>query len=294
MATVRHLRDRLAASALTMLLAWAFLATDPASADELVKFDGGAYVPSQLQQRLARARGDVAKGPPGAPVEGYLSKPDGNGPFPAVILLHGCAGLSKAVRISREQQITGWGYVALNVDSFTSRGIKQECVGSVPPADRLADAWGALRYLSKLPFVDPRRIAVVGWSQGGIVTLEIASENPFQLFENPDSLSFKAAVAYYPACGDASDQMTVPTLIMIGELDDWLPAKDCERLMQRQAGKGATIKLITYPGAYHAFDLPELGDGVRSYGHWLKYDAEAARLSIEEVHEFLARNLARD
>jgi dienelactone hydrolase len=278
-----------------MLLVWTFLATNRVSADELVKFDGASYLPGQLQKSLARSRGEIAKGTPGAPIEGYLLKPEGNGPFAAVILLHGCAGSGEAVRISREQRMTGWGYVALSVDSFTSRGIKQECAGRVSaPADRLADAWEALRYLSKLPFVDPRRVAVIGWSQGGGVALKIASAHPFQLFENPDALSFKAAVAYYAPCSVAADQIAMPILILIGESDDWTASEDCKRLMERRAGNGAPMKLVTYPGAYHGFDLPRHGDGLRSYGHWLRYDPGAAGLSIGEIRDFLASNLSSD
>ena len=72
-------------------------------------------------------------------------------------------------------------------------------------------------------------------------------------------MKFKAAVAYYPPCSVATDQLTIPTIILIGEPDDWSPAKDCERWMERRAGKGAPVKLVIYPGAYHSFDLPNVG-----------------------------------
>lgn len=61
--------------------------------------------------------------------------------------------------------------------------------------------------------------------------------------------------------------------------------------MERRAGKGAPVKLVIYPGAYHAFDVPSLGDGMRSFGHWAKYDADAAARSILEMHDFLAAEL---
>jgi dienelactone hydrolase len=47
---------------------------------------------------------------------------------------------------------------------------------------------------------------------------------------------------------------------------------------------------VIYPGAYHAFDARNLGDGRRLFG--LKYDADAARHSILEMHDFLAAQLA--
>jgi dienelactone hydrolase len=207
------------------------------------------------------------------------------------VYLHGCNGLSKNARDRVAKLMTGWGYVSLAVDSFTTRGIKESCDQLLPSGQ--ADALGALHYLSKLAFVDPHRIAVIGSSRGGIIALQVASSHPVDLFAVPDELKFKAAVAYYPLCGVATDQLTIPTIILIGELDDWTPAKDCERWMERRAGKGAPVKLVIYPGAYHAFDFQNLGDGRRLFGHWLKYDANAAERSILEMHDFLAAQLAK-
>ena len=159
--------------------------------------------------------------------------------------------------------------------------------------DREADALGALLYLSRLDFVDVRRIAVVGASQGGIAALQLASTQPAGLFAIPDELKFKAAVAYYPVCSIASDQASLPTLVMIGALDDWSPVGDCERWMKRRAGAGAPVKLIIYPGAYHDFDVPAVRDGRQYFGHWLKYDPDAGPSSVTEMRDFLAAELSR-
>jgi dienelactone hydrolase len=261
------------------------------SADELVRFDSAAYLVGGLQQRLARERGEMPTGAPATTIEGYLSQPDGSGPFPAVVFLHGCGGLFESTQKQIAELITGWGYVSLAVDSFATRGIKEACDQPMP--DRQADALGALLYLSKLAFVDPKRIAVLGSSQGGIAALQLASTHPFRLFAIPDELKFRDAVAYFPLCSVATDQLTIPTMILIGELDDWTPAKDCERWMEQRAGKGAPVKLVIYPGAYHAFNVAAFRDGKRSYGHWLKYDADAAQRSVLEVRDFLATELAK-
>jgi dienelactone hydrolase len=276
--------------AATVVLAIALCGlTGRAQAEQLVKFDSAPYIAGQIQQRQAVERGETLARL-SATIEGYLSKPDGAGPFPAIIYLHGCSGLSKNTRARVADLMMGWGYVSLAVDSFASRGIKEACNGGMPP--RQADALGALRYLSNLSFVDPKRIAVVGSSQGGIVALRLASTNDVKLFDIPDDLKFKAAVAYYPLCGVASQHLSIPTVILIGELDDWTPAKDCEHWMVWRAGKGAAVKLVIYPGAYHAFDVPALRSGIRLFGHWLKYDADAAARSISEMHDFLASQLS--
>jgi dienelactone hydrolase len=262
-------------------------------AQELVRFDSAPVRLGQLQQRLARERGEAPKA--ADTIEGYLAKPEGDGPFAAIVSLHGCDGLSKDDRKSIAQSVTGLGYVSLAVDSFATRGIKDACTKPMPALmlARQGDALGALSYLSKLPFVDPQRIAVLGGSMGATVALELASPHHVETFDAPRDLKFKAAVAYFPACGFASEELIVPTLILIGELDDWLPARDCELWMKRRADRGAPVKLVVYPGAYHAFSVPAFADGREMYGHWLKYDAEAARKAVEETQSFLSAQFSR-
>jgi dienelactone hydrolase len=262
-------------------------------AQELVRFDSAPVRLGQFQQRLARERGEAPKA--ADTIEGYLAKPEGDGPFAAIVSLHGCDGLSKDDRKSIAQSVTGLGYVSLAVDSFATRGIKDACTKPMPALmlARQGDALGALSYLSKLPFVDPQRIAVLGGSMGATVALELASPHHVETFDAPRDLKFKAAVAYFPACGFASEELIVPTLILIGELDDWLPARDCELWMKRRADRGAPVKLVVYPGANHAFTVPAFADGREMYGHWLKYDAEAARKAVEETQSFLSAQFSR-
>ena len=261
-----------------------------ATVQQRVTFETAPYRVAQIQQQQARERGEPAPSSPDI-ISGYLSKPDGDGPFPAVIYLHGCAGLSASNRNRISDLMTGWGYVSLAVDSFTTRGIKEACTTWRAP--RIADALGALLYASKLPYVDPKRIAVVGSSQGGIVVMGLASIHSVNIYAIPDDLTFKAAVAFYPLCSIASAQLAIPTLILIGALDDWTPADNCERWMRLRAGRGAPVQLTVYPGAYHAFDIPTLANGRRYFGHWLEYDADAAHRANAAMHDFLAEQLGK-
>ena len=148
-----------------------------ALAGDLVKFDNAPVIMGRLQQQRARERGETPGNPSDA-IEGYLSRPVEPGPFPAVVYLHGCSGLLDNTRTRMAELLTGWGYVSLLVDSFATRGIEHACdAETVIRLDvlraRQRDALGALSYLAKLPFVDPRRIAVVGSSQGGIVVYSV-------------------------------------------------------------------------------------------------------------------------
>jgi dienelactone hydrolase len=250
-----------------------------ASAEELVKFDSAPprpYVTSSADTSLS-----------GFPLQGYLTKPAGDGPFPAVVLLHSCNGAS-ATRRARAKVIADWGYITIFVDDFTTRGIKETCTREF--GEGVADALGALRFLSTLPYVDTKRIAVVGFSQGAMTALRVASGRINGVFELPDNLAFRAAVAFYPLCRYPNDRLTVPTLILIGERDETPPAS-CERFAQKQTSMGSDVKLVVYPGAYHAFDNPGRTEGKQLFGHWLKFDPDAASRSTVELRDFLQTKL---
>ena len=272
----------------------AYLSSNAATwAGELVRFESAPVHVGQLQQRLARERGEAPKA--ADTIEGYLTKPEGDGPFAAIVYLHGCDGFSKDAPKFVAQFATGLGYVSLTVDSFATRGINNACTQDAPRLllTRQGDALGALSFLSGLPFVDSRRIAVIGYSQGAMVALQLASNRQAEIFDVPRDRKFRAAVAYYPLCSVASEELIVPALIMIGELDDWTPATDCERWMKRRADRGAPVKLIVYPGAWHAFVSPAFADGREYLGHWLKYDPTAAARSVQEMRSFLAAQFSR-
>ena len=67
-------------------------------------------------------------------INGYMLRPDGKGPFPAVVALHGCGGLWKRKKRELTSRHADWGnrlqragYVVLFPDSFGSRGQKSLC-----------------------------------------------------------------------------------------------------------------------------------------------------------------------
>jgi dienelactone hydrolase len=141
--------------------------------------------------------------------------------------------------------------------------------------------------LARQPFVDASRIAVIGFSAGGIAALSIAQAHDFELFEGEGEYGYKAAVAFYPYCMPGN-MMKRPTLVLIGELDDWTPAASCRGIEARRS-EGNPVKLVVYPGAYHSFDVPR--PGRRYFGHWLEFNAAAAEQAKEEVRAFLTRHL---
>ena len=97
-----------------------------------------------------------------------LDAPEGTGPFPAVVLLHGCNGPWKPWGDVWAERLVGWGYVVFQVDSFGPRGYADGICGSpfsVGSAVGAADAYAAKRHLEGLPIIDRDRIAVMGMSR---------------------------------------------------------------------------------------------------------------------------------
>jgi len=251
-----------------------------------VRFESAVVTPTPFQQRIAQQNGQVLKAVSGTPLIGYLTRPPGEGPFPAIVVLHGCTGLFPSVRKTWSERLSSWGYVVLFVDSFSTRGIHETCDRRGLLADRVYDAYGALEFLSKLSFVDPRRIALSGSSAGGTTTLEAVQAGGAERFMER---KFKAAIAYYPNCSAANGDMSVPTLILIGDLDDWTPAKKCQEMMAERSGKGSSVQLEVFKGARHAFASPGLKTGTEDYGHRVEYNAVAADQSVSDVRAFLKK-----
>jgi dienelactone hydrolase len=86
--------------------------------------------------------------------------------------------------------------------------------------------------------------------------------------------------------------MTAPTLILIGELDDWTPAEECRKMVNgrddwgiSRQERGAPVKLIVFPGAYHAVDAPDPKDPIKA--HHLEFNQSATDQSSEALREFL-------
>jgi dienelactone hydrolase len=215
-------------------------------------------------------------------VRGYLTRPRGSGPFPAVVLLHSCLGLPSS-RAAIGQMIAGWGYIALFVDDFSTRGLKETC--SVDFNDALPDGFGALAFLARQTDVDRKRVAAVGFSQGGDTALAIAGAP-----EGSGDLAFKAAAAFYPPCENREDaRLRLPTLILVGAADQVTPAGACRKLAAAQPG--AKPAVVVYPGAGHCFDDPSFAGGKRVLGMWLAYDRAATGRAYDALHEFLAARL---
>lgn len=195
----------------------------------------------------------------GGTINGYLLRPDGAGPFPAVVALHGCGGLwkRKGGLTSRHAdwayRFRAAGYAVLFPDSFGSRGHGSLCKIKKRPVKhvhRVGDLRGAADWLASQSFIDPEKIALIGWSNGGSTLLRAVAPD-----KAPTKTDFKAAIAFYPSCRwalkKAAWRPRINPVIHMGAADDWTPPGPCRSLASKW-----TIRLALYKGAYHSFDSP--------------------------------------
>ena len=236
-------------------------------------------------------------------------RPDGPGPFPAVVALHDCRGLARHRPITETRHYVEWarllvahGFVVVFPDSFGSRGVGSQCREPHRKVrasrERVADANATRRWLQAQSYVKPDRISLLGWSNGGVAALWTVRPTAAAHDSGAD---FRAAVTFYPGCRrlrDTAWSARVPTLILIGSADDWTPAAACQQMVAGTRGRSARVQIIVYPGAPHEFDRPNsplrlhtgLVNTADPSGHAHSGTNPAARADAQKrVPEWLAR-----
>ena len=197
-----------------------------------------------------------------------LYRPDGDGPFPTVIALHGCGGLanrSEAVlpryRDWAEQLLTT-GHAVLLPDSYGSRELGPQCRIREHQVqirrERVADINAARQWLVQQKWVARDRISLVGWGNGAAALLWAVRPQMWSRNSEPD---FRSAIAFYPDCRSSFGlgwSARVPTLVLIGGRDDVSSPSACHQMVDGARGRSALARIVVYPEAYHGFDRANL------------------------------------
>src|SRR5436305_13984173 len=218
------------------------------------------------------------------PLMGYLARPDEPGRHPAVIELHGCGGFG-TMDVVVADVLKSFGYVALALDSLGDANVCEYSSGDGEIAEAF-DAYAALDWLAEQSYVDPNRVALLGFSMGGGATIYGVEPG---LIQDKKSRHFRAAIAYYPWCKDRACLTTVPTLILVGDRDYCTRASWSERMMARRNGQGSAVKLTVSPGATHGFNFP---GAPREYlRHHVEHDPKATADAWKLVRSFLQERL---
>jgi dienelactone hydrolase len=250
----------------------------------------------------------------GISLRAALYRPQGDGPFPAIVGLHGCSGLAgRGNPVGPQYQdwaerLVSLGYAVLLPDSFGSRGLGNQCRSSRegrvrPRVERVRDANAARLWLQAQTWVRGDKISLIGWSHGAAAVLWTVRP---QALRREGGADFRSAIAFYPSCRRAmlsAWSARLPTLILGGSADDWMPAKLCQTMADEARGRSARVEVVIFPGAHHRFDHPSLplrertdlalsasGSGRAHEGSEPRARAEA----IRKVTEWLAKYDAGD
>jgi dipeptidyl aminopeptidase/acylaminoacyl peptidase len=273
----------------------AALIGEPALPDEVFLLKGGAL--KQLthankevleQLRLADYEEVQFKSQDGTPVEAFILKPPGFSPamkYPAVLRIHGGPTSQFDRSFYFEPQLfAANGYVVILPNPRGSTGYGQDFCRAI-----FAD-WGnkdtqdvlaAVDYAVAQGYVDPARLAVGGWSYGGILTNYVISKTDrfkaaisgagaalwtgfyghdhYQLeYEAELGLPWKnrevwerLSSPYYEV-----EKITTPTLF-VGGAEDWnVPIIGSEQMYQALRRLGRKTQLVVYPGEHHGIRKP--------------------------------------
>jgi dienelactone hydrolase len=209
---------------------------------------------------------DIASG--NVVLRAELFKPDGDGPFPAVVALHGCGGLgshSEPVQARYRdwaERLVKDGSAVLLPDSYGSRGLGPQCRVNerrlTARRERVADILAARQWLVQQSWARRERISLIGWGNGASALLWAVRPQLSPRGEEPD---FRSAIAFYPDCSVSAGlgwSARIPTLLLIGAKDDVTPPPACRQMIDGARGRSALTRIVIYPGAYHDFDRPNL------------------------------------
>ena len=213
-------------------------------------------------------------------ISAFVATPEGQGPFPAVLVIQEWWGLNDWVK-DQARALAREGYIALAPDLYrgkvtASADEAHQLMMGAPPDRILRDLKASLTYLKSRKDVKAARIGAVGWCMGGKYALELATQEP----------TLAAAVAYYgapPTDPAAIARIKAPVLGNFGG-EDKGPAPDQVKAFEaamKKAGKSADLKI--YPGAGHAF--------ANVNNPWKGYREDAAKDAWSRTVAFLAKHL---
>jgi carboxymethylenebutenolidase len=219
------------------------------------------------------------------PVEGrtlraVVARPEGAGPFPAVVVIHEAFGLTDHIRdVTRRFACAG--YVAMAVDLFTGRNralcMARFAIGMLTDSlehGAIRDLEEALTHLAVQPGVDPARLGAIGFCMGGGFAIAWACSDPrlkvIAPFYGPAPRPLEAATRLCPLVGSyPAGDITTPS------------ARRLDALLDRH---GIPHDIVVYDGARHSFF-----DDRKPARHHAAAAADAWRRTLE----FFATHIAR-
>ena len=230
--------------------------------------------------------------------------PDGEGPFPVVIAIPGCSGVSlngPETDAGRPDDVGDWlfrrhyprmaeklrenGFLVLLIDYLSAEGVANTCGWEIHPRRVGEYVKEAILFVRSVPAVDTKRINVIGWSHGGEGLLAWLANL------EGESSEVLSAVAIYPGCSSSGAwESSLPVLMILGEADDIALPSVCRDLVKSLPKKN-NVQVKSYPEARHGFDMTE-GPTILSVGNGLTIgrNLKAGNNAWKEIFNFLKNN----
>lgn len=222
---------------------------------------------------------------PDVRLAGTLTLPEGRGPFPAVLLIAGSGPNDRDEEIFGHKpflvladHLTRQGIAVLRYDK---RGVGQSSgdYAAATSNDFAADADAGVLYLRKRPEIDPRRIGLVGHSEGGIIAPMVAEKDPAVAFlvlmaapaVRGDQIIMAQTRALAAAAGAPGSLLTANAAIERQYLDAVMSAKDGE---SAEHTARQILKKLGMPEAAIAAQAKDAGSDW--YRFFLNYDPAPA------------------
>lgn len=226
--------------------------------------------------------------------KGHIAYDDAQpGKRPGVLVIHEWWGLDDHARNSA-RKLAEAGYVALAIDMYgegkqahhpdDAKKFSAETAQNFPLMEQRFDA--AYQFLADHQRVDPKRIAAIGYCFGGAVALNMARTGK----------DLRGVVAFHgtlqPIPGPAQKgKVKAKVLVLNGTDDPFVPKDQVAAFEKEMKDAGVDYKLVNYPGAKHAFTVPEGTAKGQKFSLPLEYNADADKKSWAEAQAFLARVL---
>ncbi len=219
-----------------------------------------------------------------------IYRPEGDGPFPAVIFLHGCSGPTQSHEEDWAKFYNDLGVVLLAVDSIAPRELEWESVCNLQKLtgrERASDALASLEYARSLDYVDPHTLILSGFSHGAwtiweLLGLATRRESPLNLAHWPEAglAGVRASFLFYGPCLE-SWNVAIPSVAFLAENDRYIDEETCIDYLARDPSHSDFLSVVVFDEATHTFDHAQPNASNREAGS--VYDAESTRAARTEI-----------
>lgn len=210
-------------------------------------------------------------------MNGILLKPEGKGPFPAVLISHGLGGNAQSFGMNKAREIVKWGYVCIAPDYTHTAGARGTRPGGQHPAaygastENIRRAKTCLELVSKMPEVDAKRLYAYGHSMGGFVTIGLAAAEPGLLKAAAITGSGVAPQDGYPAPSILRAQkIRTPFLMLHGSDDNVVRPEQSESLKRVLDANQVPNDRLIADGQGHPIDQTMRDEVFRLIREWFK------------------------